>query len=735
MLAQVTRLRYWKSEHDEQTCEDALGEHVPEGLFVVADGVGTTLFSNVWAWLLVDHFLNVPLLSNDPFEVEWWLRLIQERYQQELPSLEGMPWNALQKAQSQGSYSTLATVRITRVDADSALVTLLVFGDSCILIKKADTNGVLSFPLEKALDFDQAPISLPSKLSSFNRYFHRCTIKHVELAPGDNVILATDAVARWIVSAGNGRYADSQSAFLEVAAQTPDSWSAFITGCRARNEMIDDDSTALVVALQPDALNTGMQLGSTSEHSTDVREKRKHTFTEALQAQNKELVAISFGDGIDLGLEGVSFPSDQLQQARAVADALRDMLQVLRREVNSLNPVETLGPAWQRYAPLLQDEPCAAKLRQTLTRLGVPLAPSLTDAPTTSDAASSLIEARQQEDTGRQQDAGTIDMREMLRRRREQLDLERRLMQALRSEDDKAIILAYDNIRQSPYMQDFTFSLRREQRVLLAQQRETERRRLRRALKSKNAEQIANAYESVSRNASLLSGDERKQVLLASRFIEAYRSENDEVLLATSEKIRSAAYHEAIVFTLQEKERLARARRRAMMRTRTIPTTTGTSAISEVWFRKMCSVKRAYLLYWASRQVTPEQLERMTLDDLADDPLIQKGIEEANRNAASPTLLLNNLLPELFRAFKNDSDVAYDGLLKKNRLTDDEVKTILLIFLRRQLFEEYLLWQQAIQLQDWLKAHDSERTAFRQNLVTACPWIPTLNWWKGQYDA
>src|SRR5579859_411692 len=103
MLAHLTRLRYWKSEHNEETCEDAYGENASQGLFAVADGAGTTLFSDVWAALLVQHFLQIPLLSNDPFEVEWWVRLVQEQFKQELPIAKNMPWNALQKAQDEGS--------------------------------------------------------------------------------------------------------------------------------------------------------------------------------------------------------------------------------------------------------------------------------------------------------------------------------------------------------------------------------------------------------------------------------------------------------------------------------------------------------------------------------------------------------------------------------------------------------------------------------------------------------
>src|SRR5436309_14935051 len=109
MLAQVTMLRHWKSEHNEETCEDACGENTALGLFAVADGAGTTLFSDAWASFLVQHFLHIPLMSNDPFEVEWWVRLAWKQFKSEFHTAINMPWNVQQKAQSQGSYTTLAT--------------------------------------------------------------------------------------------------------------------------------------------------------------------------------------------------------------------------------------------------------------------------------------------------------------------------------------------------------------------------------------------------------------------------------------------------------------------------------------------------------------------------------------------------------------------------------------------------------------------------------------------------
>ena len=150
MFAYVTELRYWKSEHTAATCEDVSCSDSEQGLFAIADGAGTTLFSNIWARVLVEHFMNIPLLSNDPFEVEWWVRQAQSLAKQQMPQLDVPSWNAQQKLQNQGSAATLATLRFSNINDDAAQAELLAMGDSCILIRKDNSETVLSFPVERA---------------------------------------------------------------------------------------------------------------------------------------------------------------------------------------------------------------------------------------------------------------------------------------------------------------------------------------------------------------------------------------------------------------------------------------------------------------------------------------------------------------------------------------------------------------------------------------------------------
>lgn len=374
MLAQVTTLRYWKSEHSEETCEDASGENTEAGLFAVADGVGTTLFSDAWANFLVRHYLHIPLLSNDPFEVEWWIRLAQDQFKHEFPINADMTWNAQQKIQSQGSYTTLATLRVLTSNPTRAEAEALVFGDSCLFVSNPAVEHIFSFPLSQPEEFEQAPICLPSKPGVFNRYFHQCHITSLELTPDDVVVIATDAVAKWIVSA-DSRYSDRKSAFQKVTQQTTASWASFVQECRAKKEMVDDDSTVLIIALYPDTASQGIALGTTTSHSQQVRESRKQEFMQFLEEQNKERVAICFGDGRDLRAEGITVSRDDVLLARNIADAQREILALLRQEVNNPNVVAIMAPVWQKHAHLLYQEPCAANIRKTLAHLGVPLEP------------------------------------------------------------------------------------------------------------------------------------------------------------------------------------------------------------------------------------------------------------------------------------------------------------------------------------------------------------------------
>ncbi|HEY1351964.1 MAG TPA: protein phosphatase 2C domain-containing protein [Ktedonobacteraceae bacterium] len=493
MFVRMTTLQHWKSEHDASSCEDAVQGDPARGLFAIADGAGTTLFSHIWAKALVTCFLQIPLLSNDAFEVEWWIRQAQEYYLQNMPTLPTSSWNALQKIQKQGSHATLAALRLLSSNEQAAQGIFLTVGDSCLLLRKASSDQLYTFPYTRPEEFEAAPVCLPSMRSLFDRAFHHPLFQPVVLQAGDRAILATDAVARWIISAGKGTCSQAVEAFQMVAEQTPQSWPAFIEACRARGEMVDDDSTVLHLAFMAQATPDAQVAGVTSGHSPQIRASRRQAFIQAQQENNKELLAIYYGDGADLSLEELSLAAEQRDQARQVADALHAVLTELRKALHRQDLVPSMRQVWTQYAPLLASEPCAANLRRTLTQSGVlPLPPTTPLAASTSPRLPEPAPAAEQQQEG--------------------------------SPAPETGINEQQTIRES--------------------------------LASRSIEQMATAYSLLPADSSFLDIREREQLELAHRFKVAFDARQDEELFSVYILMQDG-YQSCFELAVYENERIA----------------------------------------------------------------------------------------------------------------------------------------------------------------------------------
>ncbi|MFL5628220.1 MAG: protein phosphatase 2C domain-containing protein [Ktedonobacteraceae bacterium] len=645
MFVRMTTLQHWKSDHDVLSCEDAVQADLAQGLFALADGAGTTLFSNVWARVLVAFFLQVPLLSNDAFEVEWWIRQAQKRYQQEVPPLPASSWNARQKAREQGSYATLATLRVLRNNEQSTDLECLTIGDTCLLIRKAGKRSLQTFPYTRPEEFDAAPVCFPSLVVLFDRTFHHCLLQSYTFAPGDQAILATDAVARWIMSAGKDSYADAGEAFQAIAEQTPGSWPIFIKDCRMKRGMMDDDSTALLLSFTAEADQDAQEPGIVSGHSLETRSLRKQAFEQAQQEQNKELQAIMYGDGVDLALEGISLSSPEREEMRQVADAFHAVLAELRRTLNHTDMVSSMKRIWARYVPLLDTEPCAANLRQTLVQHGVlPLSP----------APQSVLTAY----------------------------------------PDQVSLSAL-----SPAHPDTLPSAQEPEQV-------GDQQIIQASLASKSIEQMALAYTRLPENATFLSPAEQERLKLAYHFKVAFDARFDDQLFGIYTQILESGHlpyfnlngHEneriAIIGHLKETQRLeeewaSSSQARA-------------GTLSTEWVEKVSLVKHFYLLY-KERPVPLNQLEQLALEDLNNAPAIQSGIQEINNHYKRKVLDSEGVLKKDVKNFRKVRRKDYDFLIYRYHITEEEIKSIVAIFVRTQILEDYLQRTHHLSLLDWLK--------------------------------
>jgi hypothetical protein len=537
MFATIKKLAHWKSEHDEQTCEDASDFKASSGLFAVADGVGTAAFSNIWARIIVQHFLAVPLLGEDPFEVEWWLRMAQEEYRKQAPDLAAMQGAARKKAQ-EGSYTTLVTLRVAAVEGERVQADLRAFGDSCVLVRRAASGEPdLRFPLEKVKDFERGPVCLPSYLKRFDRHFTRCDFRSTSFAPGDQVLLATDAVAKWVIGGGGRGEAFYQEAFERVAKQSVDEWPAFIQRCRESGQMVDDDVTALVVTFERDETSGAQKLEPTITHAREVCEARKRALEEARQRQDKEAMAIAYGDGSAFGGVVGQLPPE-IVEARAVADALNEVRQALRGAINRPDPQAIVGPVWQKHRATLEREVCAHEIIESLRQNGLltpqaapppaspplfqplPNVPSPVPGPALPERPRPAVAF-----TPGNEPAGMAHLPATFKPER-QLYVD--LVVALDAEDEEQVAAAYEAILKSPVRANIPLKPEQEARAQHAQQRVNALRHLLPQLRHGTPEQKVRAFEyELEENRQWLKPEEREQIRLARDFTEALQDNDD----------------------------------------------------------------------------------------------------------------------------------------------------------------------------------------------------------------
>ncbi|MCL5958498.1 MAG: protein phosphatase 2C domain-containing protein [Chloroflexi bacterium] len=366
MYVRVVALQYWKSEHAASTCEDVAAYDVSRGLFALADGVSTAAYSRLWAETLVQHFVATPLVSDDPFEVEWWIRLAQEKFRRTAPDPETLPSHHARAKAKEGSSSTLAALRVIDSSTCSACAQLLAIGDTCVLISQRRSGEAFSFRLTEADEFDQHPICFPTR--DFSRHFHACQAVSVNLEAGDTIMLASDAVARWIISRAKGRLSSVAAAFETVAQCSGKSWPGFVEESRTRGESEDDDATAIVLHLMqaPETADDQL-LGRTPALDAQTLITRREKLEEAIRQNDKLRIALLVGDP---ACSGLALPGLDVEEARRVADAFRKVLDALGANLKANTP-GGVRAIWEAHAEVLRCEPCAANLYDSLTKLGI----------------------------------------------------------------------------------------------------------------------------------------------------------------------------------------------------------------------------------------------------------------------------------------------------------------------------------------------------------------------------
>jgi hypothetical protein len=243
--ADPPRWRAWrlpKRGHTAEECEDAFAADPATGRFAVADGASESAFAGLWARLLADGFL----AARRPRDLAGWLGEARRQWSAAVMGLE-LPWYGELK-RAEGSFATLLGLRVRPGDRDRpARWHAVAVGDSCLVRVRKD-GRTRAFPLSRSAEFDNQPLLVCScgEMPQGTRYAAG------SLAPGDRLLLMTDALAQWFLRAreDGGRPWEEMADLL--GADNPESaFESWVEGQRGNGTLRDDDVTLIVVGSSP----------------------------------------------------------------------------------------------------------------------------------------------------------------------------------------------------------------------------------------------------------------------------------------------------------------------------------------------------------------------------------------------------------------------------------------------------------------------------------------------------
>ena len=232
-----------KESETSADCEDAHAENGSIGRYAIADGTSQSFFPKQWAELLVNHFCETTALSLDRKNwKEWLIPIQQEWYQQVEKRVNKLKRFHLTNRFDAGESAASTFVGL-EVDRTKKEWKALIIGDSCLFHIRG-SQLLKSYPIEDSEAFTE----LTEVFASFAEDNHIAPeVVSDKVNPGDTLILATDALAKWVTEYKEiGQVEDALMRLNQV--ETDEQFYQFVDCERAaQNIPLDDDDVTLMI--------------------------------------------------------------------------------------------------------------------------------------------------------------------------------------------------------------------------------------------------------------------------------------------------------------------------------------------------------------------------------------------------------------------------------------------------------------------------------------------------------
>ena len=212
----------------------------------LSDGASESAFARSWAQILTEAFVRRPLDLSTPTQcaLESWLAPSQQEWDRKVP-WDRIPWHGEAKARA-GALATLMALSIEPKRSGRPSWEAVAVGDSCLFVVRED-DLLLSFPLEDPAQFNNTPALICSNPANNRRLGEQVRQSQGEWAPGDLFIMASDALACWILErdAAGGKPWETL-----LALDSPVRWDDWVQAQRREHTMKNDDTTLIIVKVR-----------------------------------------------------------------------------------------------------------------------------------------------------------------------------------------------------------------------------------------------------------------------------------------------------------------------------------------------------------------------------------------------------------------------------------------------------------------------------------------------------
>ncbi len=254
MTALTTRqFQTAKAGNRPDECEDAarmwLSGSGPVRL-AVCDGASESAFARIWAQILAEALVMRPLDMErlEAPALEAWLEPCLSEWNGVIP-WGRIPWHGQAKTRA-GSLATFLAMQVEWPSDDSMAWQwqAAAVGDCCLFVVRPSLSGpealTVSFPLEESGQFNTTPPLVCSNPANNGNVWPEVRQLRGECLPGDLMILASDALACWILEEHESGGMPWETL---LSLDSEEQWSEWVQARRGERAMRNDDTTMVTL--------------------------------------------------------------------------------------------------------------------------------------------------------------------------------------------------------------------------------------------------------------------------------------------------------------------------------------------------------------------------------------------------------------------------------------------------------------------------------------------------------